>query len=265
MRALGPTARKMASVDALWLASFYVAPWLVPPAGLLFLAALGAALASRRPLLSRLLRAAAWTGLALSFLPAVAHSLLALGEPPQTTVSTQAAQAIVVLGAGRYRHAPEYGGETVSALALERLRYAARLARQTGLPALVSGGAPGGGTPEAVLMARVLREEFGVPVAWEESRSRTTRENAVESRAILARHGVRRILLVTHAWHLARATYAFERAGFEVVPAGTRTNRGRPLRARDFVPDPKAVWEVGLALHEFFGLLWYRLTPWPPL
>ena len=48
--------------------------------------------------------------------------------------------AIVILSAGRRTYAPEFGGETVDALALERLRYGADVARQTQLPVLVSGG-----------------------------------------------------------------------------------------------------------------------------
>ena len=44
-------------------------------------------------------------------------------------------QAILVLGSGRLRQAPEYGGVDIpKTLGLERLRYAAYLQRKTGLP-----------------------------------------------------------------------------------------------------------------------------------
>src|SRR6185369_731300 len=49
-------------------------------------------------------------------------------------------QAIVILGGGRRSDSPEFGGDTVSHYTLERVRYGAQLARQTGLPVLVSGG-----------------------------------------------------------------------------------------------------------------------------
>ena len=49
-------------------------------------------------------------------------------------------QAIVILGSGRRSHAAEYGGETVSARTLERIRYGARLYRRYKLPLVVTGG-----------------------------------------------------------------------------------------------------------------------------
>lgn len=85
------------------------------------------------------------------------------------------AQAIVILGGGVRRHAPEFGGETLGRLTLERVRYGARVARETRLPLLVTGGALFGGSTEAALMKRALEEEFNVAVRWTEERSRDTR------------------------------------------------------------------------------------------
>ena len=62
----------------------------------------------------------------------------------------KSAQAIVVLGGGLYFDTPEYGGDTVGGSTLERLRYAATIARKTNLPVLVTGGAGwAGGSPVA--------------------------------------------------------------------------------------------------------------------
>ena len=79
--------------------------------------------------------------------------------PPDAAAISQA-QAIVIVAGGRHRNAPEYGGETVNPLTLERLRYGARLARASGLPILLSGGAPSGGTAEALLMRDALERDF---------------------------------------------------------------------------------------------------------
>ena len=46
----------------------------------------------------------------------------------------------MILGGGLRRSAPEYGGDTLGRLTLERLRYGAMLAKRTGLPVMVSGG-----------------------------------------------------------------------------------------------------------------------------
>jgi len=65
-----------------------------------------------------------------------------IGESPVfDPVQASSAQAIVVLGGGTRRNAPEYGGDTLGALTLERLRYGTVVARVTHLPMLLSGGA----------------------------------------------------------------------------------------------------------------------------
>lgn len=165
-----------------------------------------------------------------------------------------------MLGQGRYLDAPEYGGDTVSAFALERLRYAARLQLATGLPLAAVGGSPlEPGESEGALMQRILTEEFRVPVKWVETASRNTAENAANARRLIP---VGRILLVTHALHMRRARRMFERVGFEVVPAPlgyvTRPNTG-PLRIFDFIPSDLALVRSRTALHEYLGLLWYDL------
>src|SRR5205085_10323064 len=105
----------------------------------------------------------------------------------------------VVVWGGRLARAPEYGGRDVpSYITGARLRYAAKLHHETGLPILVTGGAPDGSKEaEAIVMARSLREDFAVPVKWIELRSSNTAENASFSTQILKQAGVQRILLVT--------------------------------------------------------------------
>ena len=59
--------------------------------------------------------------------------------PPLAQGSTGGAGAIVVLAAGRYEQAPEYGGQDVPDLtALARLRYGAHLQHHTGLLVITS-------------------------------------------------------------------------------------------------------------------------------
>jgi uncharacterized SAM-binding protein YcdF (DUF218 family) len=132
------------------------------------------------------------------------------------------AQAIVILGGGIRRAAPEYGGDTLGRLTLERVRYGARLARETKLPVLVTGGSVyGGSMPEAALMKHALENEFGVRVAWTETLSRDTDGNARQSAAILLPAGLRRVLLVGHGFDMPRATALFAAAGLQATPAPT--------------------------------------------
>jgi uncharacterized SAM-binding protein YcdF (DUF218 family) len=177
----------------------------------------------RGPRVGRALAVTGVAGLLVLAMPIVAELLTRLVDTstPFDVQAARSAKAIVILGGGVRRDAPEYGGDTLATLTLERVRYGARVARQTGLPVLVSGGSVLGGEPEAKLMASSLEREFGVPVRWIEARSRTTRENAVFSAATLKREGIDRVVLVTHAFDTRRAVAEFEAQGLSVVLAPT--------------------------------------------
>ena len=114
----------------------------------------------------------------------------------------------------------------------------------------------------AALMADVLQRDFGVATRWREERSRTTWENAVLTRELLAKEGIGRIVLVTQGLHMRRARMAFEHAGFTVVPAPLDAVPARVAR-RPFLlrlaPAPEAFMISGQALHEYAGLVAYRL------
>lgn len=182
---------------------------------------------------------------------------------PPVSPETLKVQAIVVIGGGRHSDALEYGGDTVSHLTLQRIRYAAWLQRKTGLPILVSGGGAKPGSPrrsEAELMTGILREEFSAQVRWLETRSRTTFENAQFSAPLLGSEGIRRIALVTHAYHMPRAVDAFEKAGFEVTPAPTVLLSTIPEEVwyMEWIPGARAAFWNRLYLHELIGRQWYR-------
>ena len=108
----------------------------------------------------------------------IANALVRTLEPPPASIEQiKGAQAIVVLGGGRNRGAPEWGGETINGLTLQRARYGARLARETGLPLYVTGGKPDGGTfAEGTLMRDLLAREFNVEVKWVDAVAATTRD-----------------------------------------------------------------------------------------
>lgn len=247
-----------------WLITNAVASLLLPPLSLVLLALIGAWLMRRRRRLGQFIVALAGLLLVGLATPAGSHWL---AEPlerrslPLADVARSDAQAIVVLGGGRRYYAPEDGGRhQPSAASLVRLRHAARLYRQTRLPLLVSGGAPDGhGESEAETMARSLKEDFDVPVRWIEASSDNTAQNALHAALVLEKHGIKRILLVTDALHMPRADATFHGAGFDVVPAPTGFIARRPLDAASFIPSAAALRDSHYALHEWIGMLWYRL------
>ena len=243
-----------------WFITVFASALLLPPLSLILLGAGGLYLLSSRQRLGKWLIALAITLLCGLSMPILSDHLLAQFEhyPALDLAHLPHADAIVILGAGSYFDAPEYGGDTVSRYALERLRYGARLQRTSHLPIVVTGGNPAGGTPEAYLMRDALMQDFNVPARWLEAGSNTTWENARNTRATLP-HTIKKIYLVTHAWHLPRAIYAFERAGFEVIPAGTAYSLARHISPLDFIPQPRGLTNSYFAIHEVIGLIWYRL------
>ena len=137
----------------------------------------------------------------------------------------------------------------------------AGLHRRTGLPILVSGGSPRGrAVSEARLMDRSLREDFGLHARWLENKSDNTHENARFSAPILKRHGISKVILVTHASHMTRSLDAFKREGLSPIPGPIQTSsRGYDaLDLHDFLPSSDALVASRSALHELLGRFWYR-------
>ncbi|MCX7112274.1 MAG: YdcF family protein [Proteobacteria bacterium] len=238
-----------------------VLPYFALPPGpsivLLFLALL-----SQRPRTRMFFLILGLGTLYLTSIPATSNWLMGRLEVyPPVSLDKSAAEAIVVLGADRRRNAPEYGGDTMNRLGLERLRYAAKLGKMTGLPILASGGVgqeSEGEVPEAELMNAILRE-FGVEANWLEGKSQNTYENALFSSQMLKGVGIGEILLVTHAWHMPRAIEAFERAGMRVTPAPTGLmNPNHKTDFQDFLPSASALQSTFWALHEMLGRWWYH-------
>lgn len=232
----------------------------LPPGGLLLLALVGTACLLRWPRLGRWIVGCALAGLILLSTPIVASALLlaASDAPAVDLAQAKQAQAIVILGGGLRRGAIEYGGDTPGRLTLDRIRYGARLARQTGLPVLVSGGSGGSGgrsRSEADVMRESLEREFGVPVRWVEDRSRNTHENAQQTAALLAPAGVKRIVLVVHSFDVRRARYEFEQAKFEVVPAPTLVPLFAVQSVLDFLPSASAMQISYYACYEMLGYM----------
>ena len=227
----------------------------LPPTGPMLVALFGVLLLRRAP---RIGRALVWTGaltLVLLCLPVVAGILARpFDMKPLDLADAKRAQAIVVLGGGTRRAAPEYGGDTLGRRTLERVRYGARVARETGLPVLVTGGVlPDVQSSEAALMREALEREYGVPVRWAEDRSRNTRENARLSAPMLKAGGVTIAVLVAHAIDMPRAKAEFAAAGIEVIPAPTGLAARAPIQIGDFVPSAPALQASHDAVYEILA------------
>lgn len=244
-----------------WFVTNIIATLLLPPLNLLLLLALGLLLLYRRRKFAWPLIIASFTLLWLVSTPYVAEAGLHLLEARSTPLGKQDADAIVILGGGTYFNAPEYGGQdTVSDAALLRLRYGARLHRATGKPILVTGGKPlGNQFSEAQQMKAALEQDFQVPVRWTEDASDNTYENARYSYQLLQQQGIRKIYLVTHAWHMPRAAAVFRNAGFEIIEAPMAYTTRYQTDLLAFLPRAEGLRDSKILVHELIGLAWYRV------
>lgn len=108
-------------------------------------------------------------------------------------------------------------------------------------------------------MKAVLENEFNTPVRWMEGVSRNTLDQARATQQLLAPLNVKRIYLVTHAWHMPRSVEVYARAGFDVVAAPMGFKTSGETTVRDFVPNGGGLVDSYQFFHEIVGLAWYRL------
>lgn len=257
---------------------------LLPPLPLVVLVILGAWLLGRRRLLGWTLIVLASAGLWLSATGAAGRALRASVHPvpPALAAATvealarEAAEArrarrlpataIVVVGGGLRELAPEYGMSSLSSTSIERLRYGLWLARETGLPAVYTGGVGhadrarlGPVASEAEIATRIAEREFRLPLRWAEGRSRDTAENGLLTVPLLAADGISKVILVTHDYHQRRAIRAFERGALhagvplEIVPAPVGLAPPGPWQAADFLPGASGFFDTRRVLHELVG------------
>jgi len=190
--------------------------------------------------------------------------MLEKGYVPRAMSVVPEADAIVLLG-GATRGDTHMGTTADLNQRADRLVYAVALYKANKAPVvLVSGGSATGARPEAKQI-RDLLLIMGVPSSriLLENVSRNTRENAQFSAQILKSRDMRRILLVTSAYHMRRAQALFEAEGLTVIPAPTDFQR---LVAKQIIPPwlptVDRLHQSTDALHEFVGLLVYRLQGW---
>ncbi|MCZ6557316.1 MAG: YdcF family protein [SAR324 cluster bacterium] len=170
---------------------------------------------------------------------------------------------IVVLGGGVVQATGEAGSRPeLSSASLKRGFAAFALWRKAPAPIVLSGGSVFG--EEEIVsesMARFLKS-LGVPQDYLhlEVQSRNTLENARQTTRLLDAKGWRSPCVVSSAYHLPRAMRSFAHFGVQgiPVPAG-HAAMGSAYTWRDYFPSMGGLTDSSAALHEYLGLLYYRL------
>lgn len=201
----------------------------------------------------------------------LARSLERRVDSPE--VIPEADVIIIVSGGLRPQEPPRRSIEVDEAG--DRTLYAARLYREGKAPlVLCSGGIVPGSTrehPNAEDDVAMLRW-LGVPAEAIASvgKSRNTYEDALYDYEILKDRGAKRALLVTSALHMPRSLGVFRRVcrDLEFVPAPTdyrdtdSLTPHRLVRFQRCIPSATNLQLTSEALHEYVGLLYYRLRGW---
>lgn len=170
-------------------------------------------------------------------------------------------QAVVVLGGG-VEPAPEYGTAQPHPLTAARLRYGLKLSQASGLPLAFAGGvgwaAAGTDMPSEASTAAAWAQGTGQTIRWLDADSRDTAENASRLKTLLQADGVRRIALVTHAWHMPRSQRHFEQAGFSVVPAPMGFVQPSEAPLLQWLPSARGLSAARQVLREWLALALMR-------
>ena len=203
-------------------------------------------------------------------LPAVSYMSSSLLERYSLSISTDQisnADAILVYGGVMYPAFPGYDFPDLGSAA-DRVWHAARLYHAGKAPLVILSGGKVVLNMELASQAETMKlflVDLGVPesaILLEEN-SNNTYENALFSSQMLSALGLDSVLLVTSALHMRRALSASKAAGINAVPVATDFEAYPPeANLLSWLPSSGALNRSTLALHEWLGLLAYRIRGW---
>jgi uncharacterized SAM-binding protein YcdF (DUF218 family) len=196
----------------------------------------------------------------------------------RTVCCDETAAAIVLLGKGTTQpHLPNRVGIQLTDTG-NRLPYAALLYNKKVAPLVIvtAGSRPEleGYVGEAKDIETLLANNMGVPrssIVLDNNGS-NIRTSAEEVRKILDSRGVgRKVILVTSAMQMRRASLTFAHMGMQVIPRPTDFYTFQPtaggtsrlrLDAGDFLPNAEALLLTTQVFDEYFGSVYYYLRGW---
>mgnify|MGYP001024944557 CR=1 FL=1 len=209
----------------------------------------------------------------------VADALTRSLESKYSPITTEVHSEIIVVlgGATESSDSPRQTVEINGAG--DRVIYAARLYKQGAAPTvLLSGGYIEWLRERSTTPAEEMKELmvfFGVPeeALILQPKSQNTYEDALYSTEICKSLGISQVILVTSAQHMPRSVALFENQGLTVIPAPTdyvvtearwnQYSNGNFLSfLANFWPTSGSLSQITNSLHEYLGILMYKLQGW---
>jgi len=262
-------------LSAFWFGMYKLAKYLTYPytwmlvVAILLMVAIFGRLSTRRLVIVRFLAISLLLMLYGFATPLVAHVLIASLEeqyPPFDASLRRDFGSIVILGGAIMEKGSLRPFNELAASSAERTVCGADLyARGYAGTVILSGGDASifSEGPQVAVEMKRLALRLGIPehAIVVENRSRTTYENALETKRLI---GAKPALLVTSASHLPRAAALFRRQGIDItaVPCGylakDRANEPWTFNPFDVLPNVTALEISTNAVQERVGIVFYR-------
>jgi uncharacterized SAM-binding protein YcdF (DUF218 family) len=205
--------------------------------------------------------------LAMPAIPLGIEYLFTSGYPTFEAGPPPTPRAVVLLGAGiRTIHGGGHRLGLLTDVGAARVLEAVRVYETLNEPWLISSG--GTRSPDTRLSSAETMRDALVSLGvkrdriWIESTSLTTRDEATLIAPMLRQLGAERFVLVTSRAHMPRAEAAFRAQRLHPVPVIA----DEPIRQLShwalFMPDADGLRASHDLLHEFVGVIYYRLRGW---
>ena len=172
---------------------------------------------------------------------------------------------IILLGGGSIDNVPDFSGYGIPTdTMIGRIVTAVRLQKKLDIPIIVSGGKVYENDNSEAFIAKRFLVDLGVAedkIVLEE-KSRDTYENAKYTKEICFKNDFQRPFLVTSASHLRRSLLSFRKVGMDIIPypANFKSKRDHTYQLRHYLPRSSSLMKTSNALHEYFGILFYKLA-----
>ncbi len=166
----------------------------------------------------------------------------------------------VVLGGGIHYNVNGNQSE-LSSISRDRLLKGVLIARQNKMPLIYTGGV-GVGYDE-ISEADVAQEfvnNFDNIEFIQEKEAQTTYENGQEIKKWMQENQYDQIYLVTSAIHMRRSLGVFDNLNIDYIPVVSNYSYSHNLSWLDYLPNRGCLRANMQAVHEWIGLLWYKIN-----
>jgi uncharacterized SAM-binding protein YcdF (DUF218 family) len=167
---------------------------------------------------------------------------------------------IVVLGGGINYDVTQNLSE-LSSISRDRLIKGILISKANNMPLIYSGGIGIGyedkGESEIALN---FVNNFNDIEFIQENEARTTYENGLKIKDWLTENNYEKIYLVTSAIHMRRSIGVFDNIGINYIPVVSNYTSSHKLSWLDYLPNRGALDANMQAVHEWVGLIWYKIN-----